>query len=58
MARWTTCAECEGKCEVLCLRCLGIGEDPDEDGVACVDCLGEGTSVCEPCDGVGGWFTE
>jgi hypothetical protein len=43
---------------VVCLRCLGVGEEPDEDGVACIDCIGEGADDCDSCDGIGGWYNE
>lgn len=58
MATWATCAECDGTGEVLCLACLGVGEEPDEDGISCVVCIGDGINACEPCDGAGGWFDE
>jgi hypothetical protein len=58
MPHWMTCAACDGKGDELCLRCLGVGEEPDEDGVACIDCIGEGIDECDSCDGIGGWYNE
>jgi len=58
MARWSVCGACDGEGELVCLSCLGVGEDCDKDGLACLDCLGDGVLDCEQCDGAGGWFDE
>ncbi len=58
MPNWIACVACDSSGVVVCLRCLGIGEDPDEDGKACIDCLGDGEFDCDSCDNVGGWYNE
>ncbi len=58
MAYWVNCTACETTGEELCIECLGVGEDPDEDGTICTWCLGDGVTQCGKCTGEQGWYAE
>ena len=58
MPKWAGCTSCDDTGELVCIECLGVGEHPDEDGVICDWCLGDGVTQCDNCDGAGGWYEE